>query len=106
MKVRFPIIWKETEPLEEDEQLSLRALGKSPEIIEELSSVVIETDELSSWYANDDTTMVCLKSGRSYNLQIDEFSFSLVWTDISNEAIKSVEYTKREVTEDDEDGLD
>lgn len=97
MKLRLPIIWKEVESLDDDELTALRALNKEPETFEEESSVVIDTEQVSSWYSNKNETIVSMKNGRTYSINMDEVSFSMLWIELTSEVIKAVEYRRKDM---------
>ena len=103
MKIRLPVIEITKETLDEQSQLTLRALGKAPDFREDESSVVIETNHVSSWFAEGNSTIVLMSNGVEHKIEIDEASFSLMWPELTYEAIKSISYRPRIQEEDDEE---
>lgn len=104
MKVRLPTVEIHRENLDEQSQLAMRALGKTPEFIEDESSVVIETDDVSSWFGEKDTTIVNMKNGMEHQVEIDEQAFSVLWVELTCQVIRSVDYRRNPIEEDDDNG--
>ena len=91
MKVKLPIVWTEESKLNEEDNEKFNALGQEPESNKERSYAIIDLKEAESWYPLKDNTMVKLKSGTRYEVEVPEEIFTNLYSKMTLEIIGEIE---------------
>lgn len=102
MKIRLPVIWKDSEKLNDEEQNQYKAFNQVPEDIIEKGEAVIDLDKIESWYGLETTTLIHLESGKKYEIDISEDIFSELYGKMSLCIIGEV-YIQKEKNDEDND---
>lgn len=104
MKIRFPVIWRDSEELNDEEQNQYKAFNRIPEGIVEKGEAVIDLDRVESWHALQDnnSTLVHLQSGTEYEIDIKEDIFSELYGKMALSIIGEI-YIEKEKNDEDND---
>ena len=102
MKIRFPVIWRDSEKLDDEAQNQYKAFNQTPEEIVEKGEAVIELYKIESWHALDNTTIVHLESGKEYEIDIKEDIFSELYGKMALCIIGEI-YIEKEKNDEDND---
>lgn len=91
MKIRLPIIWRDSEKIDQSDQDKFNSLGHYPEEEIDKSQAVIDLSEIESWFPLEETTLVNLKSGKRFEVDVPEEIFTGLYTKMTLEIIGEVQ---------------
>ena len=91
MKVKLPIVWTEDSKLNDEDNEKFNALGQEPELDKERSYAIIDLKRVESWYPLKDNTILKLKSGSRYEVEVPEEVFTSLYSKMTLEIIGEIE---------------
>ena len=97
---RLPLIWTEYEQLDPDQQLEYNALGKQPTSSSEEGSIVVDLDEIVTWFADKKNTIIDLRNGKRYQVSLHEEEFTEFFVQMTKQIITGIEIEEEEINED------
>lgn len=102
MKIRFPVIWRDSEKLNDEQENQYKAFNQVPEEIVEKGEAVIDLNRIESWHALEGSTLVHLQSGTEYEVDIREEIFSELYGKMALSIVGEI-YIEKEKNDEDEE---
>lgn len=102
--VRLPLIWTEYEKLDENQTIEYSVLGKEPEAVSEEGSIVVDIDEIVSWFKDKENTVIDLRNGKRYQVSLKEEEFCQLFIELTKHIITEVQ-VQEENEENEENGI-